>query len=318
MSRLIGFSLAVLIAGFPAAHPAVAGAEKTAERVTVAKVNGRPLYQDQLAPILKAQKKKLPHRGGAKPEPAAVVQRRAIDQLIDVELLAQQARNLKVAGLEEKVNNRIAGLRHAQPALFAEKPEEEIRELLSEEFRVEAYLQAQGVADPEILEAEIRAFYDKGQESFRREEAAHLRHISIQLPADASTAKKTAARETLQQARQRILAGATFKSAGEEILRAPEASQDDLGFLTSRDMPEAIAKAAFALDPGKISEVIDTPSGVHLVEVLARKPAGVVPYEEVKDFIRKYLQEGRSRQAYQKLVQGLRQQAEIEILPGPG
>ncbi|MCM2263981.1 MAG: SurA N-terminal domain-containing protein, partial [Desulfuromonadales bacterium] len=186
MSRLIAFSLAVLIAGLLTAPPAVAGAEKAAERVSVAKVNGKTLYQDQLAPILKAQQKQRPRRGGAKPEPEAVAQKRAIEQLIDVELLAQQARSLKVAGLEEKVSNRIAGLRHAQPAVFAEKSEAELRTLLAEEVRMEAYLQEQGVADPEIPEAEIRAFYDKGQESFRREETAHLRHITIQLPAEAS------------------------------------------------------------------------------------------------------------------------------------
>lgn len=318
MDRFTAFSLAALLTCSLTAPPAVAGAEEVAGRVAVAKVNGKVLYQDQLQPIVKARQKQLSPRGSARPEGEQAVQRRAVEQLIDVELITQQARNLKVADLEAKVDARIAELKQAQPAAFNEMSETELRALLLDEFRVEAYLREQGVAHPVIPEAEIRAFYDQGQESFRREEAVHLRHLTIQLLVNATAEKRAAARETLQRARQRILAGATFESIAEETLRDPDGFQGDLGMLTRRDMPEPIAAAAFVLPPGKPSEVIDTPSGVHLVNVLERQPAGIAPYEEVKDFIRKYLQEGRSRQAYQQLVKGLRQQAEIQLLPGPG
>lgn len=317
MSKTIAFLCSVFSIGILTAFPALGGVEETANGIAVAKVNGKVLFMNQLEPIIRVQQKKLPHRGPANPELEKTAQRRAIEQLIDVELLSQNARGMEIAGLEAKIDEKVTGLRHTSPSMFTEKTEAEIRKQMTEELRVEAYLREKGVINPDIPEAEIRALYDKGRESFRTEEAVRLRHISIQLPAS-TAAQRARAREILQLARQRILAGAAFESAAEEALRDSDGSQGDLGLLTRRDMPEEIANAAFSLAPGSISEVIDTPSGIHLVGVLERQPAGVIPYEGMKDFLRKYLQEGRSRQAYQSLFQGLRQQAEIEILLGPG
>lgn len=301
-----------------AAIPDGAGAETMASRVAVAKVNGKVLFMDQLEPITRVQRIRLPRHGASHPEREKDLQRRAIEQLIDVELLAQQARNTKVSGLEEMVNDRIARLRRTRPATFTEKTETEIRMLLIDEILVETYLQEKGVADPVIPEAEIRALYEKGEASFRTEEAVRLRHISILLSADTPPAQRTDARGILRQARQRILAGAAFEDIAEDTLRVAGGSWGELGLLTRRDMPEEIAIAAFVLDKGQISDVIGTPSGVHLISMLERQPARTVPYEEVRDFLRKYLQEGRRRQVYQNLVQSLRRQAEIEILSGPG
>lgn len=316
MARTV-FLWSVMMAFGLTTIPAVVGAEAISSRVAVARVNGKVLFMDQLEPITRVQKTKLPRHGASHPEREKDLQRRAIEQLIDVELLAQQARSAKVPGLEKMVNDRLARLRHTRPAIFTEKTETEIRMLLIDEILVETYLQEKGVADPDIPEAEIRALYDKGEASFRTEEAVRLRHISIQLPADGGPAKKAGARDVLQRARQRILAGAAFENTAEDTLRVAGGSWGELGLLTRRDMPEEIAVAAFALVKGQVSDVIETPSGVHLVSVLERQPSRVLPYGEVRDFLRKYLQEGRRRQAYQNLVQGLRRQAEIEILP-PG
>lgn len=317
MARLI-FLWSVVMAFCLTAIPAVVGAEMMASRVAVARVNGKVLFMDQLEPITRVQQIKLPRHGASNPEREKDLQRRAIEQLIDVELLAQQARSAKVPGLEEMVNDRIARLRHTRPAMFTEKTETEIRMLLIDEILVETYLQEKGVADPDIPEAEIRALYDKGEASFRTEEAIRLRHISILLSTDTTPAQKTDAREILRQVRQRILAGAAFENVAEDTLRVAGGSRGELGLLTRRDMPEEIAIAAFALVKDQVSDVIETASGVHLVGVLERQPARVLPYEEVRDFLRKYLQEGRRRQVYQNLVQSLRRQAEIEILSGPG
>lgn len=318
MARIFGFAWSAILTFCLLVIPALAGEETTASRIAVAKVNGKILFMDQLEPIARIQQIKLPPRGAGPPERENNAQRRAIEQLIDVELLSQQARNSKVPELEEKVNERIAKLRHTRPAMFAEKTETEIRMLLLDEILVETYLHEKGVADPDIPEVEIRALYEKGEASFRTEAAVRLRHLSILLPADSDPRQKAHLRKNLQRARQRILAGASFENAAEETLREAGGSQGELGLLTRRDMPEEIANAAFALVNGTISDVIETSSGVHLVSVLERQPAKTLPYQEVRDFLRKYLQEERRRQVYQRLVQGLRQQAEIEILPGPG
>lgn len=320
MNGITLFSWSVIIACGLTLFPAAGRAETAAGRIAVARVNGKILFMDQLKSIARIQQSqtKLLRRGASQTEQEKALQKRAIEQLIDVELLSQQARNHTVPDLTEKVNERLARLRHTRPAIFTETSENGIRERLIDEVLVETYLREKGVAEPDIPEAEIRALYDKGEASFRTEETVRLRHISIQLPADSGPAKKAGARDVLQRARQQILAGTAFESAAQEALRDPGGSQGDLGLLTRREMPEEIATTAFVLDHASISEVIETPSGVHLVSVLERQPARILPYGEVRDFLRKYLREGRRRQVYQTLLQDLRRQAEIEILPGAG
>lgn len=313
MMGIIRWLRSAILLGALASLPAIAGAEAPDNKVAVARVNGKVLFMDQLAPVARTQK----HRNPDDPAQEQLAKRRAIEQLIDVELLAQQARNFKIPDLAEKIDARIAGLRQTRPTAFAEQSETRLRELLADEILVESYLQQKGIADPDIPENEIRVLYDQGRESFRAEEAVRLGHISIQVAATAPIAEKQAARAMLEGARRRLLAGETLELAARDIVQRPDGSRGELDFATRREMPEAIGNAAFSLAPDSVSEIIETPTGIHLVKVLERRPARMIPYEEMRAFLRKYLQEGRRRQVYQELVRSLRQQANIEILLKP-
>lgn len=314
MMSIIRWLRSAILLGALASLPAIAGAEAPDNKVAVARVNGKVLFMDQLAPVARTQK----HRNPDDPAQEQLAKRRAIERLIDVELLSQQARNCRIPDLAEKVNARIAELRQTRPAALIEQSETRLRELLADEILVESYLQQKGIADPDIPEGEIRALYDKGRESFRAEEAVRLCHISMQLPATAPNEEKLTARKMLEHARRRMLAGEAVAKAAGEIVQRPDGSQGELDFATRREMPEAIGNAAFSLAPDSVSEIIETPAGIHLVKVLERRPARIIPYEEMRGFLRKYLQEERRRQVYQGLLRELRQQANIEILPEPG
>lgn len=292
--------------------PAIAGGDQSDAGVALARVNGRVLSTTDLAPFLNTR-----HRGITNHGTRQLEYRRALAELIDAVLVSQQAGKMQIPDLELQVEARLAGLRQTHPARFAGKSETEMREHLQEELRVEAYLREKGVLDPEIPETEIRAFYAKGQESFRRDEAVHLQHITIGLAANAPDQERAAAREALLQARRQLVAGGDFASVAADVLSDHDGSSGDLGFLPCRELPEEIATAACSLAAGSISEVIVAPSAIHLIGVLERQPAGVVPFEEVAGFLRQYLREQHGRQVYQTLIRELRRQADIEILPAP-
>lgn len=80
-------------------------------------------------------------------------------------------------------------------------------------------------------------------------------------------------------------------------------------------LPAEVDQVIFVAEPGKLSEVVLSPHGYHVLEVMEKKPAGVMPYDErVKDFIGKYLQgERKKRVLLAAHIKELRDQARIEV-----
>ena len=74
-------------------------------------------------------------------------------------------------------------------------------------------------------------------------------------------------------------------------------------------MVEEFAKAAFAIEAGKVSEPVKTEFGYHLIKVTAHNPAKDVSFSEVKDKVREVLVANEMN----NLVNDLKEKAKIEI-----
>ena len=77
---------------------------------------------------------------------------------------------------------------------------------------------------------------------------------------------------------------------------------------------ETIDEALFTLEPGDISDPIQTTAGWQIVEVIERTEAGRVPFDEVHDDIANQLQQVRFKEGVNSLIDKLVSSAEIEYL----
>jgi peptidyl-prolyl cis-trans isomerase D len=133
--------------------------------------------------------------------------------------------------------------------------------------------------DPE----RVRKSYEERKGEFDRPEQAHIRHILARFEA-ADEATKQAARERIDAIRKRIEGGEAFAAVAKEASEDPATKDNggDLGFVSRGGVVKPLEDAAFAQEPGKLGEVIESPQGFHLLLVEERRTASVVPFEEAQ------------------------------------
>jgi peptidyl-prolyl cis-trans isomerase C len=162
-----------------------------------------------------------------------------------------------------------------------------------------------------VTEEQLRQFYAANRDVFDRVEV-RVSHIMIRATASGPPVERAAAKEKLQALRAQIAAGRIdFVDAAKRYSQCPSAPQGgDLGFIPRKGMlDEPFAKAAFALKPGEVSNVVETDSGVHLIRVTARKPGTPSTFEACAEDVREVFTDDFRAE----LVARLRKQAQIQI-----
>lgn len=191
-----------------------------------------------------------------------------------------------------------------------EVDEEDIQAYYQEhkqEYKVPAKMSMQAIRiSPETLAEnqdvspeEMKAYYEDHEQEFSLEEQVKARHILIQVGEEASDAEVEKARQEIEKAARSLKQGTDFARLATEMSEAPSADQGgELGWFCRNSMVQAFEEAAFALEPGEISDPVRTQFGFHLIQVTERREAGVQPFTQVQDEI-------RTRLARDKVMQNL-------------
>jgi len=90
----------------------------------------------------------------------------------------------------------------------------------------------------------------------------------------------------------------------------------DLDFFTRERMVKPFADAAFAMQPGEVSDIVETQYGYHIIKVTERKEASVRPFEEVKAAIVQHLTTQKRTEIAKEYVDELREKATIVYVSG--
>ena len=188
-----------------------------------------------------------------------------------------------------------------------------------------------------VTEADIKKYYDEHQSDFAVPEKVKVRHIVI-APMDAGPAAKTK-----EQALDRIKKVAADLMAHNLELRGadPEASMrlrliyfadaarkysedasapsgGDLGWRAKGELDPDFEAAAWNMQKGMMSGIVETKFGYHLIFVEDRAPAGVQPYAEVRPSVREFLLTEKASDvmaAVGKLTNDLRMASKVTTFP---
>ena len=155
------------------------------------------------------------------------------------------------------------------------------------------------------LEGLARSNYNANPDRFKVAEQVQVRHILIASPDDAGRAKAAQVLVDLQ-------GGADFAALAKEYSADPgsAAKGGELGFFAKGAMVPEFDEASFALQKkGELSGLVKTKFGYHILQLEARRPAGVRSFEEVRDDLikgaRATVQQEARALAAQKAQQGV-------------
>ncbi|MBI3992714.1 MAG: SurA N-terminal domain-containing protein, partial [Candidatus Lambdaproteobacteria bacterium] len=136
----------------------------------------------------------------------------------------------------------------------------------------------------ELRERAVERFYERNRDTrFTKLGRVRARHILKKFPADGTPEQEQAITRDLAGLRAQTMSGADFGGlARKHSEDASAAKGGDLGFFEHDEMLPGFADAAFAMEPGQISDVVRTQFGFHLIQVLEREPKVVRPLEAVR------------------------------------
>ena len=249
--------------------------------------------------------------------------RNLLNQLVEIRLLAQEARSRKLDPTAVEVKNQLDGIRKNFPSedAFVQAMAADGTTVDKVQQDITRRLQISKLIDQEITPtlvvpaADVRAFYDQNLDRFKEDASVHASHILIAAPSDAGAPKREEARAKAEEILKKVRAGADFAQLARTESQDPgSASQGgDLGFFGQGQMVPPFDAAAFGLKPGAISEVVETQFGFHIIKQIEQRAPRTTPFEEARARIGEFLQAQQGEAKTAEMIEQLRAKATIEI-----
>lgn len=288
----------------------------------VARVNGVAISALELG---RASKVMLSGQRGSVPaaDQQKEFEKQALSQLVSAELLYQAGQKLEIKDIEKQVDDKLAQgkARFSNDQDFAkamnelDMDEKVLRDYTRRDLIITNFIEKTITPKVTVKEEDAKKFYDENPDKFTKPEAVKASHILLGVDQKASAEDKKTAKEKAVKLRKELDGGADFATLAKGNSTCPSSQQGgDLGYFGQGQMVPAFEKAAFALKPGEISDVIETQFGYHIIKLTEKKAAEKVEFKEARPRIDEYLKNQKNGAAVNDYLAETRKTAKIEIL----
>lgn len=286
------------------------------------KINGKPISRMELDRSVKALLSQGRNAKEVSPEAMKKAEDAVLEQLANSELLYQAAQAAELKDLEKEVEQQMvlnrgkfASEAEYQAALAGlQMTAKEVEEFTRRDIAISKLMAKQFADKAQVSDDEARKFYDDNRAKyFEKGERVRASHILIGVKETALPEERKQAREKAEAILKRIKGGDDFVAQAKIQSSCPSASKGgDLGQFGKGEMVAPFEKAAFALKPGELSEVVETQFGFHVIKVTEKIPAATQKFEEVKEKIVEYLKREKIGAQLPAYINELRGKAKIE------
>jgi EpsD family peptidyl-prolyl cis-trans isomerase len=190
-----------------------------------------------------------------------------------------------------------------------------------------------------VTDKDVHDYYTSHPDDFATPEKVHVRHIVVAVT-NAGPAPKTESQalDKISKIAAELRAEDVSTAMGKPDLAtlvklriahfadaAKKYSEDgsaesggDLGWMSKGQLDPGFEAAAWGLKPGVISGIVHTKFGYHLILVEGKEPAGMEPFDAVKNGVREYLMTQKATDvvnAVARLTNELKANSRISVFP---
>ena len=286
----------------------IAGTPELAAEV-IAVVNGEQILRAEFAAYFQQAVQQIGDAATLDEYTKNRLKETALKEVIDQRLVAQKAR-------EQQVSVSETDFQQAVQRVQAEYGGAEIQTILAEQgksYDAWAVAQRQTILREKLVDVnmasmivvtpeEIQQYYEQNKEKYDHSAEVRARQI---LTYDGTSAS---------QALAEIRAGAAFDTVAQKYSESADASVGgDLGFFGAGVMPPEFDEVVFALKIGEISEVIQTPYGYQIFQLVEQRDARRVTLTEASAQIATLLQQQKRMLAMDLWLGELHNQAKLTL-----
>lgn len=296
-----------------------------------AMVNGHPILRRQVERYYRSQ---MNQPQQPSPEEASLLKLNILNELIDNELLLEQAQKLGIQATDSEVEKQFSQMKAPyteaefqhqldQRGITADQLKSELRENIS----IQKLINREIVSRITVSESEIAAAYQQDHQAYDvTEPEYHVAEIVVTPYKDAEVRnRKNSDATTPAQALQkihmlldRLRAGANFSQLAMDYSEDPvtAATGGDLGFIPESALNQGnpvLKHVVMTLQPGQISGIIRTKRSYRIIKLIARLSPGErkLSDPQVRESIRQALRQRKEEVLRAAYLASLRTQAHI-------
>jgi parvulin-like peptidyl-prolyl isomerase len=183
----------------------------------------------------------------------------------------------------------------------------QLRDLIEDRIR-ERELREKITAEAAPTEEEIRAYYDEHIDLYTESRVSHI------LVNDASLAQRLSDRLQKAPAKRptRLFSSLARRYSTD---RQSKGDGGELGYITNGQYPSAFEDAVAKLEPGDVSDPVETELGFHVIYLTDRRPQ---PFEDVHDTIEVLIGSPAEDEAWSEWVTAAYEDADVKVNPRYG
>ena len=248
-------------------------------------------------------------------QPTHKAKERAVEQLIDGYLLLQEVKKSDIEISNDEIESKFVDfmLNYNSENEFKEMLNrnnlchETIKEKIRNELLIKKYVSSNFQPTCDISSEKLNEMYLENKESFRTQEMVKASHILVKGDSEENL-------KTIREIRESIKCSEDFIRIASEWSDCPSSCQcGELGYFTRGKMVKKFEDVAFNLEINEISEPVKTEFGYHIIMITDHKESKFADFDEVKDALKKRLQQIDSELKLIRHIKELRNKADIVI-----